>query len=63
MNNEIKEIYLLNSKWTKIHNNMGGVMANIVFKNDMSYEEYNKLFKSSYFIICDKDYITNLQKK
>ena len=63
MNNEIKEIYLSNLKWTKTHNNTGGVMGNIVFKDNMSYEEYNKLFKSGYFIICDKDYITNLQEE
>lgn len=61
MNNEIKEIYFSNLEWTKTHDNMGGVMGNIIFKNNMSYEEYNKLFKSCYFILCNKDYITNLQ--
>ena len=68
MTNEIKEIYLSNLEWTKTHDNdikvnddMGGVIGNIVFKDNMSYEEFQKLFKSGYFILCDKDYITNLQ--
>lgn len=61
MNKE--EIYLSDLEWTKTHDNMGGVMGNVVFKNNMPYEEYNKLFKSGYFILCDKDYITNLQKR
>lgn len=62
MKDEIKEIYLSNLEWTKTHDNMGGVMGNIVFKDNMSYEEYQKLFKSGYFVLCDKDYITYLQK-
>ena len=61
MKNGIKEIYLSNLKWTKTHDNIGGVMGNVVFKDNMSYEEYNKLFKSGYFVLCNKDYITNLQ--
>ena len=63
MNDEIKEIYLSNLEWTKTHDNMGGVMGNIVFKNNISYEEYQKLFKSGYFVLCDKDYIINLQNE
>lgn len=63
MNDEIKEIYLSNLEWTKTHDNMGGVMGNIVFKDNMSYEEYQKLFKSGYFVLCDKDYITYLQEE
>lgn len=62
MENEIKEIYLSNLEWTKTHDNMGGVMGNTVFKDNMSYEEYQKLLKSGYFVLCDKDYITNLQE-
>ena len=62
MKEEIIEIYLSNLEWTKTHDNMGGVMGNVVFKNSMSYEEYDKLYKNCYFILCDKDYITNLQE-
>lgn len=56
------EVYLSGLEWTKTHDNMGGVMGNIVFKDNMSYEEYQELFKTTYFVLCDKDYITNLQK-
>lgn len=56
------EVYLSDLEWTKTHNNMGGVMGNIVFKDNMSYEEYRKLFKTTYFTLCDKDYITNLEQ-
>ena len=62
VNREIKEIYLSNLEWTKIYDNMGGVMGNTVFKDSISYEEYQKLFKSNYFVLCNKDYITNLQQ-
>jgi len=63
MSDEIKEIYLSNLEWTKIHDNIGGVMANLVFKNNMSYETYQKLFKNTYYVLCTKDYITNLQQE
>lgn len=63
MNEEIKEIYFSNLEWIKTHDNMGGVMGNVIFKDNISYEEYNKLFKSVYFVLCDKDYITNLQEE
>lgn len=62
MKDEIKEIYLSNLKWTKTHDNMGGVMGDVIFKDNMSYGTYQKLLKSSYFVLCDKDYITNLQE-
>lgn len=57
------EVYLSDLEWTKTHNNMGGVMGNAVFKDVMPYEEYRKLLKTTYFTLCDKDYITNLQKE
>lgn len=38
-------------------------MGNVIFKDNISYEEYNKLFKSVYFVFCDKDYMTNLQEE
>lgn len=61
MKDDIKEIYLSNLEWTKTHDNMGGVMGNLIFKDNMSYDDYQKLFKTTYFILCNKDYITNLQ--
>lgn len=63
MKDEIKEIYFSNLKWTKIHDNIGGVMGNVVFKQTMSYEDYQKLLKNGYFVLCNKDYITNLQEE
>ena len=56
------EVYLSDLEWTKTHDNMGGVMGNIVFKDVMSYEEYRKLLKTTYFTLCDKDYITNIEQ-
>lgn len=63
MKDEIQEIYLSNLKWTKTHDNIGGVMGNVVFKNNMSYEKYQDLLKNGYFVLCDKDYITNLEQE
>ena len=63
MNDEIKEIYLSDLEWTKTHDNIGGVMGNLIFKDNMPYEEYQELFKTTYFVLCNKDYITNLQKE
>ena len=63
MNNEIREIYLSNLEWTRVHDNIGGVMGNIVFKDAMPYEEYQKLLKTTYFTLCDKDYTTNVEQE
>lgn len=63
MKDEIKEIYLSNLEWTKTHDNMGGVMGNLIFKDNFAYEDFQKLLKSGYFILCDKDYITNLEEE
>ena len=63
MNKEIKEIYLSNLEWIKAHDDIGGVKGNLIFKDNMSCEEYKKLVKSVYFILCNKDYITNLQQE
>lgn len=63
MNDEIREIYLSGLEWTKTHDNMGGVTGNLIFKDNMSYEEYQKLLKTTYFTLCDKDYITNLEQE
>lgn len=63
MTDNIKEVYLSNLEWTKTHNNIGGVMGNIIFKDNMHYEDFKKLLKNGYFVLCDKDYITNLQEK
>ena len=63
MKDEIKEIYLSNLEWTKTHDNMGGVMGNLIFKDNFAFEDFQKLFKPNYFILCDKDYITNLQEE
>lgn len=62
-NEEIKEIYLSNLEWTKTHDNIGGVMGNLIFKDNIPYEEYEMLLKSCYFVLCNKDYITNLQQE
>lgn len=61
MKDEIKEIYLSDLEWTKTHDNIGGVMGNLIFKDNMSYEDYQRLLKNDYFVLCNKDYITNLQ--
>ena len=63
MKDEIKEIYLSNLEWTKTHDNMGGVNGNITFKNSISLKEFEKILENTYVILCDKDYITNLQEE
>ena len=63
MKDEIKEIYLSNLEWAKTHDNIGVVRANAIFKKGISHEEFLKLFESNYFILCNKDYITNLQEE
>lgn len=63
MNDEIKEIYLCNLEWIKTHDNIGGVMGILNFKDNMLYEEYQRLFKNIHFVLCNKDYITNLQQE
>lgn len=59
----MKDVYLSGLEWTKTHGDMGGVMGNVVFKDSMAYEDYEKLLKSGYFVLCNKDYITNLQQE
>lgn len=59
----MKDVYLSGLEWTKTHDDMGGVMGNLVFKDNVAYEDYEKLLKSGYFVLCDNDYITNLQQE
>ena len=63
MSEDIKEIYLSNLEWTKTHDNMGGVMGNVVFKDNISYEEYEKLINNVYCILTKKDEIETLTKR
>lgn len=58
----MREVYLSGLEWTKTHGGMGGVMGNVIFKDNMTYEDYETLLKSGYFVLCSKDYITNLQQ-
>ena len=58
-----KEVYLSNLEWTKTHDNIGGVMGNVVFKDNISYEEYEKLFDTVYYILTKKDEIETLTKR
>lgn len=62
MTKEIKEIYISSTDWVHTHDNMGGVKADIVFKENMSEEEYKKMAYTN-LIICNKDYIINLQEE
>lgn len=49
-----KEVYLSNIEWTKIRDNIGGVKGDLIFKDNISYEEYIKILKETYFILSDK---------
>lgn len=53
-----KKVYLSNLEWTNTHDNMGGVKANIVFKDNMTYEEYEKLCEDTYYVLTN----TNLEE-
>ena len=62
MKDDIKEIYLSNLEWFKTQDDMGVVNGNIIFKNSISLKELEKIVENTYVILCDKDYITNLQE-
>ena len=70
MNSDIKEIYLSEIVWTKIapgveitQEDKGGVKGTIVLKDSISHEEYQRFFMNTYYALCSKDYINNLQEK
>ena len=46
-----KKVYLSNIEWEKVYEDKGGVKATIVFKDLMTYEEYEKLLNSIYFLL------------
>ena len=50
-----KQVYLSNLEWKKTHDNMGGVKASLIFKDNMSYEEYKELCKKIFFILNNVD--------
>ena len=54
-----KKVYLSDLEWTKTHDNMGGVKANIVFNDNMTYDEYKELHDKTYYVLTD----TNLEEK
>lgn len=59
-----KEVYFSNLEWNGIKDTkFGGVKGNIFFKGGISYEEYNKLLKNTYYLICSKDYIISLEEE
>ena len=61
-----KKVYLSDPEWTKTHDNLGGVKADIVFDNPMEYEEYDKEFNDMengrYYYLTDKDYKSIVDK-
>ena len=54
-----KKVYLSNLEWVKTHDNMGGVKAEIVFNDNMTYDEYKELHDKTYYVLTD----TNLEEK
>ena len=58
-----EEVYLSNLEWTKTHDNVGGVKGNIILKNCISYENYRKLFNTTYYILTTNDEIEALNKR
>ena len=44
-----QQVYLCNLEWNKIHDNVGGVVGNIVFKNAISHENFEKIISKTYF--------------
>ena len=63
MNNELKRYYFTEIEWIKTSHNFGIVTGNITFIDSFSRENYEKMFRNKYFILCDEDYITNLQEE
>lgn len=60
--NDIRDVYLSNLEWTRVHDDMGGVIGNIIFDKLMTYEDYQRLSNSTHFILCNKDYIELLEQ-
>ena len=48
------EVYLTNFEWNKIEDNLGGVTGNIVLKNSISHEEFEKLINKKYLLLEEK---------
>lgn len=48
-----KEVYFSNLEWIKTHDNMGCVKGDLIFKDNISYEEYEKILKERYFVLSN----------
>lgn len=46
-----EEIYLSNLDWVNTHDNMGGVIGHIIFKNAMTHEKFEKIISKSYLLL------------
>lgn len=46
-----KEVYLSDIEWSKMYNNVGGVTATLVFKEPITFEEYEKLYNKKYILV------------
>lgn len=57
-----KKVYLSNLEWVKTHDNMGGVKAEIVFKDTMTYDEYKELLDKTYYVLTDTNLENNIDK-
>lgn len=57
-----KQVYLSNLEWIKTHDNMGGVKAEIVFKDNMTYDEYKELHDKTYYVLTDTNLENNIDK-
>lgn len=50
-----KKVYLINLEWTQTHDNVGGVKGEFVLSDNITYEEYEKLIKNTYFYLNNSD--------
>lgn len=68
-----KKVYLCNLEWTNLMKGhktngtpdflgKGGVKANIVFINNMSFEEFRKISDNTYFYLTDEDYKSKIEE-
>ena len=54
-----EEVYLQNIVFKKTYDDKGCVMGEIVFKNAMTYEEFENILDERYFVLTDKQLQNN----
>lgn len=46
-----EEVYFSNLDWIKTHDDIGGVRGTVIFKNNMTYEDYKEISHKTYLLL------------